>query len=98
MSLFTASSTFAADDIITGRRVLSYTIRAVAWFMIFAATWSCSTIVMGIIMFICMTLLVGLLAGLVNVVCYLHISDASFARVGSVLNGFKGKFARKAAV
>lgn len=101
-STASSSSIPDADDVITGQRVLKYTLASMAWGLSLAAAWSCSSVVLGAIVFIIVGIVLALLAMLVELFCFFKVDASRFAAVGSVVNRTAGRvtglFTRRAAV
>lgn len=95
-----ASDTTEAD-VITGHRVLKYALASLTWGLTVAAAWSCSSVVLGAIVFIIVGIVLALIAQLIHFVCYFKVDASTFASVGSVVNRATSKvtgvFTRKAA-
>ena len=66
-----------------GRKVIGYAINLLAWGTALAVAWSCSTLMLGIIMFIVMSLLMGLLAAVLHIFIALRVPDTSIEAIGA---------------
>ena len=102
MSDFSSVNTSSNDDLALGNKVIGYALNILAWGTACAVAWSCSTLLMGIVMFIIMSIVMALLCGVLQIFIFLKVDASTIASIGSTLNGVSarvtGLFTRKAAV
>ena len=101
MSAINTSSTSSYDDnLSTGHKVVSYAIKLLAWGAALSVAFSCSSVIMGIIMFFVMSFFMALLSIAAQV--YLAFKGEAVASIGSVVNNTTARvsslFTRKASV
>ena len=90
------------DDFITGNKVISYALNTLAWGVTCAVAWSCSTVLMGISMFIITAIVMSLLMALLNIVLLFKLPTTTVEGLGRTVGGATARvtslFTRKAAV
>lgn len=100
-SINPSASNTTEDDVHTGHRVLKYALASLSWGLTVAAAWSCSSVVLGIIVFIVVGVVLALLAQLIHFVCFFKVNESTFATVGGAVNRTGARvsslFTRKAA-
>ena len=101
MSVSSTSSTsyVNAEDLAYGSKVITYALNLLAWGVTIAVTWSCSTILMGIVMFIISSIVMGLLCGVLNIFLHLKLDASTIESLGrntaSVTSRVSNLFSRK---
>lgn len=75
------------NDFALGNKTISYALSFLAWGTAVAIAWSCSTLLMGIIMFIVMSLVLGLLSTLAHIVLVMKMPAASIEGIGRTVGG-----------
>lgn len=87
------------NDFNLGNKVIAYALSALAWGITVAITWSCSSLLMGIIMFIICSLVFGLLAGVLHIFVIMKMDSTTIEAVGRNVGGAAARvtnlFARK---
>jgi len=101
MNASTSSSAVpSVDDVATGYTVIGYAIDALAAGITLAIAWSCSSVLMGLIMFIVMGLVMYLLSYAAFMLATLKLSTATVGSIGHSVGGLSaritGLFNRKA--
>lgn len=86
------TSSVNAEDFALGSKLISYAMRALTWGIAAAIAWSCSTLVMGIVMFIITALFMSLLTALLHVVLLFKLPTTSIEGIGA----FAGRAASRA--
>ena len=103
MSATTTQSTqpFDADNFMLGTKVITYALQALGAGLALAIAWSCSTLVMGIVMFIIMSLVMMLLMAIAQGVLMFKLGCENVESLGATVGGaaarVTGMFTRKAA-
>lgn len=96
-----SDSIYSTADLTLGASIIGYAFNALAVGVTLAVTWSCSSIVMGAIMFFAVGLLMALLTELACVYVMFKLPATSIAGIGSFVGGtaarVTGLFARKVA-
>ena len=94
----TSSSAMFSDDFVLGSRVIGYALRALSFGISLAIAWSCSTLMLGIIMFIIMSIVMYLLSMALHVVLLFKLPTESIGHtVGGAAARVRGLFDRKVA-
>ena len=88
-----------ANDLAYGSKVITYALNLLAWGTVIAITWSCSSILMGIIMFIVSSIVMGLLCGVLNIALHIKLDASTIESLGrntaAVTSRVSGLFSRK---
>ena len=96
----TIDSSVNCDDLATGHKVISWALRLIGWGLTIAVTWSCSSFMLGLLVFICMSLLVSILGVIAHMALAYYLSDETVAGLGRTVGGtaarVTGIFSRKA--
>lgn len=74
-------------DLAYGSKCITWAFNALAWGVTLAVTWSCSSILMGIIMFLITSVVMGILAGLINVVVQCKLDSTTVESIGRNVGG-----------
>ena len=84
MSVSSTSSTSYVNptDLAYGSKVITYALNVLAWGVTIAVTWSCSTILMGIVMFIISSIVMGLLCGVLNIALHIKLDSSTIESLG----------------
>ena len=103
MSISSSSTQYVNhDDLAFGRKIVGYALDCLAWGVALATAWSCSTILMGIIMFIIMSIVMYFLASLVSLAIFFKVPATSVESLGRNVGGAAARvsslFTRKAPV
>lgn len=89
------------DNLSTGHKVIKYALRLLAWGAALSVAFSCSSVILGIIMFIIMSLFMALLSIAAHIFIMFKVEADSIESVGRVLNNttarVTGLFTRKVA-
>lgn len=95
------SNTNNAEHLTLGYKVIDYALKLLAWGTVVAVTWSCSTLLMGIIMFIVVGIIMSLLQALLGMLIMFKVPTTSVETLGRTVGGVTGRvsslFARKPA-
>lgn len=95
------NASFTQADLALGNTIIGYAFDALAVGVTLAITWSCSSIVMGVIMFIITALVMALLCTLASTYVMFKLPDATVAGIGGFVGGtaarITGLFTRKTA-
>ena len=75
------------EDFALGNKVIAYALSALAWGITVAITWSCSSLLMGIIMFIISSLVFGLLAGVLHIFIIMKMDSTTIEGIGRNVGG-----------
>lgn len=75
------------EDFALGNKVIAYALSALAWGITVAITWSCSSLLMGIIMFIISSLVFGLLAGVLHIFVIMKMDASTIEGIGRNVGG-----------
>ena len=96
---FTASVN--AESFALGSKLIGYALQALTWGIAAAIAWSCSTLVMGIVMFIITALFMSLLTAVLHVVLLFKLPSTTVEGLGSTVGSaaarVRGLFDRKVA-
>lgn len=79
------------NDLELGNSVISYAIATLQWGVACTAAWSCSTLIMGIVMFIIMSIVMYLLSYAMQLICLLKVSNDTRESIGNRLNGVQAR-------
>lgn len=84
-----------------GHKVIGYALNTLAWGVTLAAAWSCSSIMLGIIMFIVMAIIMMLLSTLAHVYLAFKLPTTTVEGIGAFVGGTAARvtslFTRKVA-
>lgn len=96
-----SDSVYSTADLTLGATIIGYAFDALAVGVTLAVTWSCSTLVMGTIMFIATGLLMALLCAVAQMYLMFKLPATSIAGLGNFVGGtaarVTGLFSRKVA-
>ena len=91
---------FSMNDFELGSNVISYTLHTLGVGIAIAIAWSCSTLLMGLVMAIVMGIVMALLMELVHLVLLMKLPAATTCSIGHAVGGaaarITGLFSRKA--
>jgi hypothetical protein len=92
----------SVDDLALGHRVINYALKLLAWGTAAAVAWSCSTLLMGIVMFIIVSIVMLLLTTIIHLAIMFKVPTTTVEGLGRTVGGFAGRmsnlFTRKAPV
>lgn len=91
-------NTTLTDDLVMGHKVIGYALKLFAWGTALAVAWSCSTLLMGIIMFIIVGILMAIIMELIHLVIMFKVPAAPIETVGRTVGRFARVFTRKTPV
>lgn len=76
-----------SSDYALGAKVIDYAVNTLAWGVACAAAWSCSTLLMGIIIFIVMAIVMALLANLLSWLIAFKVPATTIEGLGRTVGG-----------
>lgn len=94
-NVFTAEST---DNRILGAKVIGYALNCLQWFTVIAITWSCSTLLMGIVAFIAMSILMAMVRFALGMLLAFKLDVSTLDSIGAGAARVASVFTRKQSV
>lgn len=80
-----------------GAKVIGYALNCLQWFTVVAITWSCSTLLMGIVVFIAMAMFMALVRFALSLLLAFKLDISVLETVGSATARVASVFTRKVA-
>ena len=86
------TSSFTTNEHVLGSSIITYAVYGFMALMTIAATWSCSTLLGGMCMFIAMSLLSYVLTQLAFLAINMFVADETVAGLGRVVGSSAARF------